>query len=126
VEAGVVEVVGMAEVVDVAGVTGAGEVGGGVVVVVGVVGARTRGEAMNSIGNLVGRNLQLSSLLCLLSGCRCSGCSVQTSLHAAFLLLQIHGLSLDLPEGARRILIISSPWRRHILRAWHPNLTTAN
>ena len=33
-EAGVVEVVGMAEVVDGAGVTGAGEVGGGVVAVV--------------------------------------------------------------------------------------------
>jgi hypothetical protein len=27
----------------------------------------------------------------------------------AFLLLQINGLSLDLPEGARRILVISSP-----------------
>ena len=56
-EAGVEEVVGMAEVVDGAGVTGAGEVGGGVVAVVGVVGARTRGEATNSIGNLIRRNL---------------------------------------------------------------------
>jgi hypothetical protein len=36
VEAGVVEVVGMAEVEDGAGLTGAGEVGGGVVAVVGV------------------------------------------------------------------------------------------
>jgi hypothetical protein len=36
VEAGVVEVVGMAEVVDGIGVTGAGEVGGGVVAVVRV------------------------------------------------------------------------------------------
>jgi hypothetical protein len=44
VEAGVVEVVGMAEVVDGAGVMGAGEVGGGVVVVVGVVGAEERGQ----------------------------------------------------------------------------------
>jgi hypothetical protein len=121
---------GVVEVVDGAGVMGAGEVGGGVVAVVGVVGARTRGEATNSIGNLIGWNLQLSSLLCLLSGrcccCRCSGCSVQTPLLAAFLLLQIHGLSLDLPKGARRVLVISSPWRRHILRVWHPNLMTAN
>jgi hypothetical protein len=44
VEAGVVEVVGMAEVVDGAGVTGAGEMGGGVVAVVGVVGAEERGR----------------------------------------------------------------------------------
>jgi hypothetical protein len=44
VEVGVVEVVGMADVVDGAGVTGAGEVGGGVVVVVGVVGAEERGR----------------------------------------------------------------------------------
>jgi hypothetical protein len=42
VEAGVVEVVGMAEVVDGAGVTGAGEVGGGVVEVVGVEGVEER------------------------------------------------------------------------------------
>jgi hypothetical protein len=34
---------------------------------------------------------------------------VQTPLLAAFLLLQINSLSLDLPEGARRILVISSP-----------------
>jgi hypothetical protein len=44
VEAGVVEVVGMAKVVDGSGVTGAGEVGGGVVVVVGVEGAEERGR----------------------------------------------------------------------------------
>jgi hypothetical protein len=44
VEAGVVEVAGMAEVVDGAGVTGAGEVGGGVEAVVGVVGAEERGR----------------------------------------------------------------------------------
>jgi hypothetical protein len=44
VEAGVVEVVGMAEVVDGAGVTGAGVVGGGAVAVVGVVGAEERGQ----------------------------------------------------------------------------------
>jgi hypothetical protein len=44
VEAGVVEVVGMAEVVDGAGVTGAGKVGGGVVAVAGVVGAEERGR----------------------------------------------------------------------------------
>jgi hypothetical protein len=44
VEAGVVEVVGMAEVVDGVGVKGAGEVGGGVVAVVGVVGGEERGR----------------------------------------------------------------------------------
>jgi hypothetical protein len=44
VEAGVVEVVGMAEVVDGAGVTRAGEVGGGVVEVAGVEGAEERGR----------------------------------------------------------------------------------
>ena len=43
-EARVVEVVGMAEVVDGAGVTGAGEVGGGVVAMEGVVGAEERGR----------------------------------------------------------------------------------
>jgi hypothetical protein len=42
------------------------------------------------------------------------------------LLLQVYCLALDLPEGATRILIIASPWRRHILRARHPDLTTAN
>jgi hypothetical protein len=44
VEAGVVAVVGMVEVVDGAGVTGAGEVGGGVVVVAGVEGAEEPGR----------------------------------------------------------------------------------
>jgi hypothetical protein len=44
VEDGVVEVVGMAKMVDGAGVTGAGEVGGGVVAVAGVVGAEERGR----------------------------------------------------------------------------------
>jgi hypothetical protein len=44
VEAGVVEVIGMAEVVDGAGVTGAGKVGGGVVAVAGVEGAEERGR----------------------------------------------------------------------------------
>jgi hypothetical protein len=44
VEAGVVEVVGMAEVVDGAGVTAAGKVGGGVVAVEGVEGAEKRGR----------------------------------------------------------------------------------
>jgi hypothetical protein len=44
VEPGVVEVVAMAEVVDGAGVTGAGEVGGGVVVVAGVEGVEERGR----------------------------------------------------------------------------------
>jgi hypothetical protein len=44
VEAGVVDVVGMAEVVDGAGVTGAGKVGGGVVAVAGVVGVEERGR----------------------------------------------------------------------------------
>jgi hypothetical protein len=31
------------------------------------------------------------------------------SLLAAFLLLQINSLPLDLPKGARRVLVISSP-----------------
>jgi hypothetical protein len=44
VEAGVVEVVGIAEVVDGSGATRAGEVGGGVVVVAGVEGAKERGR----------------------------------------------------------------------------------
>jgi hypothetical protein len=44
VEAGVVEVVGMAEVVDGSGAIGAGEVGGGVVTVAGVEGAEERGR----------------------------------------------------------------------------------
>jgi hypothetical protein len=44
VEAGVVEVAGMAEVVVGAGVTGVGKVGGRVVAVVGVVGAEERGR----------------------------------------------------------------------------------
>ena len=44
VEVGVVEVVGMAEVVDGSGATGAGEVGGGVVAVAGVEGAEERGR----------------------------------------------------------------------------------
>jgi hypothetical protein len=44
VEAGVVEVVGMAEVVDGARVTGEGKVGGGVVAVAVVEGAEERGR----------------------------------------------------------------------------------
>jgi hypothetical protein len=44
VEVGVVEVVGMAEVMDGLGATGAGEVGGGVVAVAGVEGAEERGR----------------------------------------------------------------------------------
>jgi hypothetical protein len=43
-----------------------------------------------------------------------------------FLMLQVNCLALDLPEGATRILIIASPWRRHILRARHPELMSAN
>jgi hypothetical protein len=38
----------------------------------------------------------------------------------------VYCLALDLPEGATRILIIASPWRRHILRVRHPDLMTAN
>jgi hypothetical protein len=44
---------------------------------------------------------------------------------AAFLLLQVDSLPLDLPEGARRVLVISSPWHRHILHVRHPYLKTA-
>jgi hypothetical protein len=69
-----------------------------------------RGVTTNSVGNMIRRNLQLSSLLCLLSGCycrcRCSGYSVQMPLLAAFLLLQIHGLSLDLLLLLAQLLFI--------------------
>jgi hypothetical protein len=55
----------------------------------------------------------LISKLGLRSGCccccRCTGCSIHTPLLAAFLLLQVYCLALDLPEGATRILIIASP-----------------
>jgi hypothetical protein len=44
VEAGLVEVVGMAEVMDGSRATGAGEVGGGVVALVGVEGVEVRGR----------------------------------------------------------------------------------
>jgi hypothetical protein len=54
------------------------------------------------------------------------GLLFRTPLLAAFLLLQVNGFALDLPEGATRILIIASPWRRHILRARHPELMSAN
>jgi hypothetical protein len=84
---------------------------------------------MNTVCNLIWRSLWLISKLGLHSGCccccRCTGCS-GTPLLAAFLLLQVNCLALDLPEGATRILIITSPWRRHILRARHPELMTAN
>jgi hypothetical protein len=41
------------------------------------------------------------------------------------LLLKIDGLPLDLSEGARRVLIIFSPWRCDVLRSHHPELTAA-
>jgi hypothetical protein len=46
----------------------------------------------------------------LYSRCKCctSG-SVHTTLLLALLLLDIDSLPLDLPEGARRVLIVSSP-----------------
>jgi hypothetical protein len=44
VEAGLVEVVGMAEVMDGSRATGAGEVGGGVVALAGVEGVEMRGR----------------------------------------------------------------------------------
>jgi hypothetical protein len=93
-------------------------------------GARPGGETTNTVCNLIGWSLRLISKLGLRSGrcsyCRCTGCSVRTPLLAAFLLLQVNGLALDLPEGATGILIIASPWRRHILRARHPELMSAN
>jgi hypothetical protein len=68
------------------------------------------GETTNTVCNLIGWSLRLISKLGLRSGCcRCTGCSVRTPLLAAFLLLQINSLPLDLPEGATRILIIASP-----------------
>ena len=41
-------------------------------------------------------------------------------------MLQIDSLALHLPEGATRVLVIATPWRRRILRARHPELKSAN
>jgi hypothetical protein len=41
------------------------------------------------------------------------------------LLVKVDSLALDLSEGARRVLIISSPWWCDILRPHHPELTAA-
>ena len=77
--------------------------------------------------NLIGWSLRLISKCGLRIGCcRCTGFSVRTPLLAAFLLLQVNSLALDLPEGATRILIIATPWRRRILRARHLDLMSAN
>jgi hypothetical protein len=81
----------------------------------------TQSDLKESETDLLARPAQRLLLLLSLLGLLC-----HTPLLAAFLLLQVHGLSLDLPEGATRILIIASPWRRRILRAWHPDLMTAN
>jgi hypothetical protein len=71
------------------------------------------GETANTVCNLIGWSLRLISKLGLRSGrcscCRCTGCSVRTPLLAAFLLLQVNGLALDLPEGPTGILFIASP-----------------
>jgi hypothetical protein len=89
-------------------------------------GARPGGETTSTECNLIGWSLRLISKCGLRSGCcsccRCTGFSVRTPLLAAFLLLQVNSLALDLPEGATRILIIATPWRRRILRARHPDL----
>ena len=80
----------------------------------------TQFDLKESEADLLARPAQLLLLLPLL------GLLCPYPLLAAFLLLQVYGLSLDLPEGVTRILIIASPWRRHILRARHPDLTTEN
>jgi hypothetical protein len=117
VEDGVVEVVGIAEVVD----DSRQELVKWEVEYTlwrrcgGSSGVRPRCEATKYVVNLIRGDLQLSSPLCLLC-CRCcckcytSG-SVHTTLLLALLLLKVNSLPLDLPEGARRVLVVSSPWR---------------
>jgi hypothetical protein len=79
----------------------------------GSSGARPRREATNPICNLIRGNLELASPLNLFRCCyryKCCTCgSVYTPLLPTFLLLKIDGLPLDLPEGARRVLVVSSP-----------------
>jgi hypothetical protein len=79
----------------------------------GSSGARPRREATNSIGYLIRGNLELASplsLICYYCHCKCctSG-SFHTSLLPALLLLKIDRLPHDLPEGVRRVLVVSSP-----------------
>jgi hypothetical protein len=74
-------------------------------------GARPRREATNSVDDLIRGDPQLPSLLSLICCCckSCTSGSVQTPLLSALLLLKIDSLALDLFEGARRVLVISSP-----------------
>jgi hypothetical protein len=76
-------------------------------------GARPGGETTSTECNLIGWNMRLISKGGLRSGCcsccRCTSLSVRTPLLAAFLLLQIDGLALHLPEGATRVLVIATP-----------------
>jgi hypothetical protein len=91
-------------------------VGGGVETVAEGVGEQwseveTRGDDLDR--NLIRRNLELASLLsliCCCYHCNCCTCgSVQAPLLPALLLLKIDSLALDLSEGARRVVVISSP-----------------
>jgi hypothetical protein len=79
----------------------------------GSSGARLRREATKSIGYLIRGNLELASPLSLICCCYrykcCTSGSVHTSLLPALLLLKIECLPFDLPEGARRVLVVSSP-----------------
>jgi hypothetical protein len=79
----------------------------------GSSGVRPRREATNPIGNLIRRNLELASplsLICCCCRCKCCTCgSIHTSLLPALLLLKIDYPSFDLSEGARRVLVVSSP-----------------
>jgi hypothetical protein len=116
VDAGVVEVVEAAGVVDGSREAGACEVGSGVETVrrsgASNGGASPRPKATDSEGDLIRRNLQLTSLLCLIYYYCCNRCtsgSVQTPLLSALLLVKVDNLALDLSEGARRVLVISSP-----------------
>jgi hypothetical protein len=76
-------------------------------------GARPRGEATNSVGDLIRGDPQLPSLPSLICcGCYyncCTSGSIETPLLFALLLLKIDSLALDLSKGARRVLVISSP-----------------
>jgi hypothetical protein len=116
VEARVVEVVSTAEVVDGSGATGAGEVGGGIQTVAEGVGeqwseAEMRGDKHDRLSDLrkcrTGLPAQPGLLLLPLQVLHER--LVHMSLLSALLLLKVNCLPFDLPEGARRVLVVSSP-----------------
>jgi hypothetical protein len=87
-------------------------------------GASPRWDAMDTKGDLIRGNPQLASLLRSLRSCWCYYCSsssIQLSLLLASLLLKVNMLSLALSKGARRVLVISSPYWGDILCPHHPN-----